>query len=108
MVMSDSKSVRVLTLNLKAIYYVDIITGKKDYEYRLYTDYWKKRLVGREYDCMVICLGYPKKDDWDRKKIFPYSGYEIQTINHPHFGPDDVEVFAIKIGQVKNCKYIEV
>jgi len=27
--------------------------------------------------------------------VQPYRGFERQTITHPHFGPDPVQVFAI-------------
>lgn len=27
----------------------------------------------------------------------PYDGYEIKMITHPHFGPEPVKVFAIKV-----------
>ena len=56
-----------LHLNLKGEYFHAIRAGKKVEEYRLYNDYWRKRL----------------------------EGYTIKTIQHPLFGDDPVKVFAI-------------
>lgn len=86
-----------LVLHVKGKYFVDIKAGTKRLEYRLQTDYWRKRLVGREYDRVVICLGYPGKHAYKRRIVFPWRGYEVQTITHEHFGAEPVRVFAIKL-----------
>jgi hypothetical protein len=90
-----------LTLPLKAIYYEQIKAGTKTQEFRLRTPYWRKRLEGREYDFVVVTLGYPACDDTERRLTFPWRGYEVKTINHEHFGPEPVEVFAINLGAVQ-------
>ncbi|EDG5368335.1 ASCH domain-containing protein, partial [Salmonella enterica subsp. enterica serovar Typhimurium] len=41
---------RILHLPVKKIYFDQIKSGEKPDEYRLVTDYWIKRLEGREYD----------------------------------------------------------
>lgn len=41
---------RILHLPVKKIYFDQIKSGKKLDEYRLVTEYWKKRLEGRDYD----------------------------------------------------------
>lgn len=89
---------KTLHLNLKAEYFDDIESENKDEEYRLYTPYWTKRLVGREYDAIVLKRGYPRKDDRASHLIKPYKGYTVKTITHPHFGDKPVEVFAIDVG----------
>lgn len=86
-----------IQLAVKGEYFDAMIRGEKTEEYRLVNDYWKKRLVNREYGRLIITKGYPKRDDSIRKIDVPYDGYEIKTITHPHFGPDPVEVFAIKV-----------
>lgn len=43
-----------LHLNLKGEYFHAIRAGKKVEEYRLYNDYWRKRLEGREYTRLII------------------------------------------------------
>lgn len=88
-----------LVLHLKGEYFDKICDGDKTKEYRLVTPYWEKRLIGREYDCVVICKGYPSWNDTERRRNFPYKGYEVETITHEHFGPDPVEVFAIDLSQ---------
>jgi len=85
-----------LTLNLKGEYFYAIKSGEKTEEYRLFKDYWVKRLVDREYDKIVFCLGYPCHADSERRITRKYNGYTIKEIVHPHFGSAPVKVFAIR------------
>jgi hypothetical protein len=78
-------------------YFDAMKSGEKTEEYRLVNAYWSRRLIGRDYDRLIITRGYPRKDDNDRRLVMPYEGYEIKTITHKHFGPDPVKVYAIKI-----------
>jgi len=86
-----------LVLHVKRCYFEDMKAGRKVWEYRLTTPYWRKRLEGRYYSCILICDGYPKHIETERRLIAPWLGYEVQTITHPHFGADPVEVFAIRV-----------
>nr|AKH47371.1 hypothetical protein pOZ176_074 [uncultured marine virus] len=86
-----------LLLRLKGEYFKEIQEGKKEFEYRLKTPYWAARLVGKKYEKIVITHGYPKMTELDRILVFPWKGWELHTITHKHFGPDPVEVFAIKL-----------
>lgn len=86
-----------LHLPLKGLYFRQIKSGFKEFEYRLTTAYWRKRLVGREYGWIDLSLGYPARSELHKHIHRPYLGYEVQTITHPHFGPDPVEVFAIRV-----------
>ncbi|OZI26677.1 RNA-binding protein [Bordetella genomosp. 9] len=102
-----------LTLSLKGEYFDAIKAGTKTEEYRLCTPYWKRRLtrqskyadslvegsitVERCYDRIILTRGYPKRDDQERRLILPWRGYTIQTITHPHFGPEPVQVYAIEV-----------
>lgn len=88
---------RILTLPMKAEYFDAIRDGEKPEEYRLTTDFWRKRLEGREYDDIVLTKGYPKAGDPDRTLRLPWRGYAVKTITHPHFGSEPVEVFAIVV-----------
>lgn len=88
---------KTLTLPLKAIYFNQIKSGEKTEEYRLCTKYWAKRLAGREYDRIVLTLGYPKADDTDRRLVLPWRGFTIKTLQHSHFGPKPVTVYAINV-----------
>lgn len=87
-----------LQLALKSEYFDAIKSGEKIEEFRLCTNYWEKRLVGREYEELIITKGYPKRDDESRKMYFKYCGFKTKTITHPHFGKEPVKVFAIKVG----------
>jgi hypothetical protein len=91
-----------LQLALKAEYFRQIKAGTKTEEYRLYNDYWRKRLQGRTYDTLTLTLGYPTKYDDSRRLTLPYRGYTIKTINHQHFGSKAVKVFAIALK--KGCE----
>lgn len=88
---------RTLTLPLKSVYFHQIKAGTKPEEYRLCTPYWAKRLVGRKYDQIVLTLGYPKRDDAERRLVRPWRGFTIKTLQHSHFGPDPVTVYAIDV-----------
>lgn len=86
-----------LTIPVNGVYFDQIKAGTKTEEYRLVTPFWSKRLVGRTYQHVTMTRGYPKASDQSRRLTLPWRGYERKTITHPHFGPDPVEVFAIKV-----------
>lgn len=87
----------ILTLNLKAVYFKQIKDGQKACEYRLCTPYWRKRLEGKTFDKIVLKSGYPRNGDDSRTIERPWLGLAVETIKHPHFGPDPVQVFAIRV-----------
>lgn len=86
-----------LVLPLKGIYFGQIKSGVKRWEYRLWTPYWRKRLEGRTYDAVTLTKGYPARDDAERRLTRPWQGFKVEIITHPHFGPDPVMVFAIRV-----------
>lgn len=88
---------RILHLSVKAEYFHQIKDGTKLDEYRLQTDYWRKRIEGREYDEIFIKLGYPAADDLDRILVRPWRGFELQEIEHKHFGTGIKSVYAIRV-----------
>lgn len=90
---------RALTLPLNGVYFDQIKSGEKAEEYRLVTDFWDKRILGRRYDRIVLTRGYPKGGGVEgvTRLTLPWRGYTVKTITHPHFGPDPVEVFAISV-----------
>lgn len=88
---------KTLNLNVKRIYFERVRDGEKSEEYRLVTPYWHKRLVGRQYDQIRYCLGYPRAGNSERTLIFPYRGFNIKIVTHEHFGEKPVQVFAIPL-----------
>jgi hypothetical protein len=86
-----------LILPLKGIYFDQIKAGVKQFEYRLANDYWKKRLLGKKYDKVVLTRGYPKRDDKERRLNRAWLGYIETRITHEHFGADSVWVYAIDV-----------
>jgi len=86
-----------LVLPLKAEYFNAIKAGTKPEEFRLRTPFWRKRLEGKTFDRVVLTLGYPSRDDTERRLVLPWRGLRETTITHPHFGPKPVEVYAINV-----------
>ena len=94
-----------LVLNLKGEYFDQIKAGSKEFEYRLQSEFWKKRLYEpypkssfqKMFGRIVIRKGYPKAGDSEREIIRPYRGFITDKITHPHFGPDPVWVYAIRV-----------
>ncbi|ECF7194099.1 ASCH domain-containing protein [Salmonella enterica subsp. enterica] len=93
-----------LQLAVNGEYFDQMKRGEKVEEYRLVNPYWCRRLsnghnqqLPRRFDRLIITRGYPKRDDASKRIDVPYAGYEVKVITHPHFGPDPVKVFAIKV-----------
>ncbi|MCM7023999.1 MULTISPECIES: ASCH domain-containing protein [Enterobacter cloacae complex] len=86
-----------LQLAVNGEYFDQMKSGEKTEEYRLVTSFWSKRILARNYDRLIITRGYPKRDDASKRIDVPYAGYEVKVITHPHFGPEPVKVFAIKV-----------
>lgn len=67
---------KTLTLNLKKKWFDMIKAGIKKEEYREMSPYWHNRLYKKgdftfnEYDKVVFTLGYPKKDDKEKRLEF--------------------------------------
>lgn len=87
----------ILHLPLKRVYFEQIQRGEKPLEFRLCTPHWEKRLLGRTYDGIVLTLGYPAAGDQSRRLYRQWHGATVRTIEHPHFGPSPVQVFAIDV-----------
>ena len=88
---------KALTLHVKHCYFVAMKDGSKPEEFRLYNDYWRKRLENNPYSHILIFSGYPKRGDTSKQLLVPYNGYTVRMLTHEHFGADPVKVFAIKI-----------
>lgn len=86
-----------LILPVKRVWFEDIKAGCKGEEFRLVTPYWTKRLVGRDYDQVIVTLGYPSAIDFERRLEFPWNSYRKTKLTHPHFGPHEIEVYAIEL-----------
>ncbi len=86
-----------LQMAVNGEYFDQMEAGTKRFEYRLRNDYWRKRLEGRQYDTLTITKGYPSSTDQERILKLTYLGYEEQTITHPHFGNEPVDVYAIRV-----------
>jgi len=94
---NDSR--RILTLRLKGRYWHEVASGEKTVEFRLATEYWRKRLVGKHYEEIHLWLGYPSKSDTSKLLRRRWRLIAKETIQHDEFGPDPVEVFCIDVAQ---------
>jgi len=90
-----------LKLALKGEFFHQIARGEKVEEFRLCTPFWAARLEGRTYDKVVITWGYPSASNASRRLEFPWRGVERRMHQHPLFGPDPVEVYAIALQSEK-------
>ena len=97
---------KTLYLPLKYPYFMAIFSGVKKAEYRLYNNYWRKRIEGKDFDRIVLTSGYPRKDEEHRHITRPWRGYAIETITHPQFGENPVRVFAINVHGIGSGKEI--
>jgi hypothetical protein len=88
---------QILRLPVKRVFFNGIKSGAKVWEYRLYNEYWRKRIEGKFFDNIIITLGYPKNGDDSRIIKRPWKGYFIRDIIHPVFGKDSVTVFSIRV-----------
>lgn len=93
------KSLKILTLHLKAEWYNLISSGIKTEDYRVIKSYWTKRLVGKAYDAVSVVYGYT-----NRRMLFEYLGYHIGKANptmvrhKPEWLKDDY--YCIKLGNL--------
>ena len=80
----------ILHLNLYRKYFDAIVNGTKTIEYRDKTDYWKKRIEGREYDIIKFRNGYAKNAP---TMLVEYKGYNIG------------KEYELKLGKVTEVNY---
>lgn len=93
---SSKPPLRILHLHLKGEYFDQIAAGTKSHEYRL-VSIWKKRLEGRSFDEIQLHRGYPKRGTPGRTLYRKWNGLQMESRQHPHFGKDPVEVYAIDV-----------
>lgn len=86
-----------LILPLRAEFFHAIRDGRKLEEFRLRNAYWRRRIEGKTFERVVLTLGYPARDDHQRRIVLPWQGVRLTTIEHSIFGPSPVEVYAIKV-----------
>ena len=65
-----------LILHVKEIYFREIQSGQKPFEYREVKPFWTKRLK-KSFTGLQIHWGYPKKDDKSRIEKFDWPGFFI-------------------------------
>ena len=91
---------RILTLRLKGKWWHQIKSGEKRHEFRLFNEYWKKRLLRQEFDEIHIWHGYPKKTDTEKLIVRKWNGYHVAGIKSEEFGPLLKTCFCIDVSEV--------
>ena len=94
----DTTRIKYLFLILKGEYFDEILAGRKPEEFRAVTEYWKRRIEGREYETILFQRGY--RSDAPRMEV-EYLGYDIKQLTHKHFGDQETPVYALKLGEIK-------
>ena len=82
---------KILHLNLYRKYFDEIAEVTKTIEYRDRTDYWKRRIEGREYDVIKFRNGYSKNAP---TMLVEYKGYTIG------------DEYELKLGKVIEVNYV--
>ena len=89
---------KILHLNLYRKYFDAIADGTKTTEYRDKTDYWKRRIEGKEYDIIKFRNGYAKDAP---TMLVEYGGYDVG------FNAICEEKYMINLGKVIEVNYGE-
>ncbi|ELA6641059.1 ASCH domain-containing protein [Vibrio alginolyticus] len=95
-------NLKSLVLNVNKRWFEEVKAGTKHKEYRVFNDYWKKRLLHadgtpKQFKDIQYKLGYPKSGDTSKTLTFAWRGFDIETIIHPHFNNEPVKVFGIHL-----------
>lgn len=90
-----------LIIPVRRKWFEQIKVGTKTEEYRERKPYWTGRLIGHQYDRVIITLGYPSKWDWRRRLIFRYYGYVMKEVENEEFGGTKY-VYAIQLNPQAN------
>ena len=76
-----------------------IESGVKKEEYRVFNDFWKKRILDKNYTHVQFALGYPKKGDFSKRMTFEINGIEHREGNEEWGAENGVKYIVIKIGK---------
>lgn len=88
---------RILTLRLKEGWWQQIRQGIKTEELRADTTFYRRMLIGRDYDEIHLWLGYPPKTELSKRLRFAWRGAQIVVRQHPFFGPHPVSMITIDL-----------
>ena len=89
---------KILHLNLYRKYFDAIADGTKTVEYRNRTEYWMRRIEGREYDTIKFRNGYAKDAP---TMLVEYKGYK--EVIRTGYG-NGVE-YEIELGKITEVNY---
>jgi hypothetical protein len=84
-----------LTLVVKAEFFEAIRKGQKLEDYRVASEYWRKRIEKEGIERVKIRLGFPKEEHPWNTMTFKFNGFERKRIKTKTYG--DSEVYAIDL-----------
>lgn len=93
------ENLKPLFLILHKKWFDQIKAGEKKKEFREVTEYWRRRIEGRQYSCIIFQNGYAKNAP---RVTVQYKGYSITQLTHEHFKNNPVTVYALKLGEILN------
>jgi hypothetical protein len=82
---------KVLYLPIKTEYFDQIAAGTKKEEYRMYGEFYRSRLLSKEYDAVLFQNGY-RKDA--RRLLVKYKGFQRKG-----------DIYVIKLGKILERNY---
>lgn len=89
---------RTLVLPVVSKYFQQIKAREKTQEFREQTEYWAKRIEGKEFDYVEITEGYPKANDTARRVKRRWVGVaKVPGLVHEHFNNKPTDVFAVDV-----------
>lgn len=88
-----------LFLIVKKQYFEEIKSGIKTKEYKLATDYFSKKLIGRNYRTVTFQNVYSANSE---KLVLEYKGVDLEYFQCEFFGQNKVLVFSIALGEIIN------
>lgn len=87
----------ILHLTLKKKWFDMILSGEKKEEYRDIKPYWRKRLLGKNFDAVRFINGYSKKSP---TFLIKFNGLKLGMGRLEWGAPGSRLVFIIKLGDI--------
>lgn len=94
-----------LLLSVTTGVFDEIHIGAKVQEYRQYNNFWKRRLIGKNFTHVAVVCGQNRAGKVQRTMVFEWCGYEVKTVRQGRGngaqggegGCKAVEVFAVNL-----------
>ena len=91
---------KCLVLSVTTGIFNEIKSGAKVHEYRPYSNFWKRQLLGKSFTHIAIICGRKRISKNQKMMVFEWQGYEVKSIQQARSnqaGLEAVEVFAMRL-----------